>query len=211
MPRTVPVAWAAVAFFLCLGFLFSSSPVMAAPAGQVIGASGEAVLESGGQRRPLKLGDAVQVGDTLDVPEGARLKLRMNDGTILSVASGSRMTVQSYTVDASGQRRDAQLSLASGLVRAVVSATAQPARFEVDTAVGTAGVRSTDWFCLVQPTGMQVGVLTGSVDMTSLATRRSVLIPARWGARLEAGRDPVPPRVWSQAEFEDVISRTDVR
>ena len=36
------------------------------------------------------------------------------------------------------------------------------------------------------------------------------MIPARWGARLEAGRDPVPPRVWSQAEFDAVIARTDV-
>jgi hypothetical protein len=57
---------------------------------------------------------------------------------------------------------------------------------------------------------MQVGVLTGSVDMVSRATRRGVLIPARWGGRLEAGRDPVPPRVWSQAEFDAVIARTDV-
>jgi hypothetical protein len=58
---------------------------------------------------------------------------------------------------------------------------------------------------------MKVGVLTGSVAMTSAATRRSEVIPERWGARLEAGRDPVPPRVWSQAEFDAVIARTDVR
>ena len=30
-------------------------------------------------------------------------------------------------------------------------------------------------------------------------------------ARMEAGRDPVPPRVWSAAEFAAVIARTDVK
>jgi hypothetical protein len=38
-----------------------------------------------------------------------------------------------------------------------------------------------------------------------------VVIPPRWGARLEAGRDPVSPRVWSQAEFDAVTARTDIR
>jgi hypothetical protein len=37
-----------------------------------------------------------------------------------------------------------------------------------------------------------------------------VVIPPRWGARLQRGLDPVPPRVWSAAEFADVIGRTDV-
>jgi len=54
-------------------------------------------------------------------------------------------------------------------------------------------------------------LLTGSVEMTSAATKRRQLIPARWGARMEAGRDPVPPRVWSPAEFAAVIARTDVK
>jgi hypothetical protein len=121
------------------------------------------------------------------------------------------MAVAVYTVGANGQRQEAKLTLAEGLLRAVVAPTAQPAGFEVDTAVGTAAVRSTDWFAVAKAGSMQVGVLSGSVVMTSDATRRAVAIPARWGARLEAGRDPVQPRVWSQAEFDDVISRTDVR
>jgi hypothetical protein len=57
---------------------------------------------------------------------------------------------------------------------------------------------------------MQVGVLTGTILMTSDATGRSVVIPALWGGRLEAGLDPVPPRVWSPAEFDAVITRTEV-
>jgi hypothetical protein len=45
----------------------------------------------------------------------------------------------------------------------------------------------------------------------SLATGRSVTIPARWGTRLETGLDPVAPRLWSAATFADAISHTEVR
>jgi hypothetical protein len=190
--------------------LFGSGGALAAPAGTVVGLSGQCFVESGGARAPLRLGQAVQVSDTVEVPAGGKLKLRMTDGSVVSVSEGSRMTVSAYAVNPAGQRENAHLSLGQGLVRAVVAPVERPASFEVETAVGTAAVRSTDWFVEASGSGMQVGVLTGSVDMVSRATRRGVLIPARWGGRLEAGRDPVPPRVWSQAEFDAVIARTDV-
>jgi hypothetical protein len=164
----------------------------------------------GGGRAALGLGQPVQVGDILDIAVSAKLKLRMEDGSIIAIASGTRMTIRAYTLDAAGQRQDAAVSLGQGLLRAVVAPVTGPARFEVETAVGTAAVRSTDWFVEAFPAAMQVGVLSGTIAMTSNATGASITIPARWGARLEAGRNPVPPRVWSQAEFDAVIARTEV-
>jgi len=191
--------------------LLSASLALAAPAGTVVGLFGGCFVESGGSRSGAKIGQPVQVGDTIDVPADGKLKLRMADGSVISVAAGTRMTIAAFTVDAAGQRQDVHLSLGQGLLRAVVAPVERPASFEVDTAVGTAAVRSTDWFVEGSATAMQVGVLTGSVDMTSAATKRRETIPARWGARLEAGRDPVPPRLWSKAEFDAVIARTDVQ
>jgi hypothetical protein len=183
---------------------------IAAPAGTVVGLFGACFVESSGARAAAKLGEALAVGDTVAVPPGGKLKLRMADGSVVSVASGSRLSVAAYGVDAAGQRQNAQLALAQGLIRAVVAPVDHPASFEVRTAVGTAAVRSTDWFVRASPNAMQVGVLVGSVAMTSAATGHGETIPARWGARLEAGHDPVPPRLWSPAEFADVIARTDV-
>ncbi len=190
--------------------VLSSGFALAAAAGTVVGLSGQCFVESGGARSPLRLGQPVQVSDTVDVPAGGKLKLRMGDGSVISVAAGSRMTIGAYAVNAAGQRENAHLSLGQGLLRAVVAPVEHPASFEVETAVGTAAVRSTDWFVEASTTSMQVGVLKGRVVMTSAATGRGETIPARWGARLEAGHDPVPPRVWSQAEFDAVIARTNV-
>ena len=191
-----------------VALLAAGTALAASPAGEVVAFSGPCFVESGGRRTPLKNGDSVQAGDTVEVAPGGKLKLRMKDGSVISAASGTRVTIAAYEADA--QRREAKLSLVSGLLRAVVAAVTQPSRFEVDTATGVAAVRSTDWFVEAQPGATQVGVLDGRVVLTGVATGRSVTIPAGWGARVKAGRNPVPARGWTQAEFNDVIARTNV-
>ncbi len=190
--------------------LLSFGPARSAtPAGSVVGIGGQCFIESDGKRAALKLGDAVHIADTVDVPAGAKLKLRMNDGSILSLAAGSQVTIAAYTVDSDGKRHDVELSLGQGLMRAVVAPIDRPARFEVKTATSTAAVRSTDWFIEAQPGIVTVAVLVGSVALTGNATNASVLVPARSGAGVEAGNDPTPPRVWRQAEFNALIARTE--
>jgi hypothetical protein len=182
----------------------------AAQAGEVLALFGQCSGDSEGGRRLLKPGDAVHIGETLEVAAGAKLKLRMNDGSILAIAAGSRLTIADYRVGNGGESRDAILSLGAGLLRAVVSALSGTPHFEVDTATGVAAVRSTDWFIEAQPGSTQVGVLEGRVSLKSVATGREIVIPAHWGARVEAGRDPVPARVWTGPEFDNFIRRTNL-
>jgi hypothetical protein len=183
----------------------------AAPqAGEVLALFGQCVVETGGRTKPLQLGDAVYIGDTVYVEAGAKLKLRMSDGSVIAVASGGRLTIADYRVGDGGQSRDAVLSLGAGLLRAVVPALTGPPHFEVDTATSVAAVRSTDWFIEAKAESTQVGVLEGRVSLKSVATGQEIVVPARWGARVEAGRDPVPARVWTRAEFDDFIARTNL-
>jgi len=205
-----PLAIAAiVAVLACLGIRGAASAP--AQAGEVLALFGQCFVETGGRRDPLKPGDPVHAGDTLDVAAGAKLKLRMNDGSVIAVASGSRVTIAEYRVGDGGESREATLSLGAGLLRAVVSTLSGPPHFEVDTATGVAAVRSTDWFIEAKPGSTQVGVLDGRVSLKSVATGQEIVIPARWGARVEAGRDPVPARVWTEAEFADFIQRTNLQ
>jgi hypothetical protein len=180
----------------------------AAQAGEVLALFGDSVIANTGQPTPLKVGDPVHVGDAIDVGQAAKLKLRMIDGSVIAAGSGSHLTIDSYSSDSTN--RDVKLSLAAGLLRAVVAKAGSSSSFEVNTATGVAAVRSTDWFIATKRDSTQVGVLSGVVDLSSRATGRDVRIPARWGARVEAGMDPVPPRVWQKSEFEDVIERTDL-
>ena len=179
-------------------------------AGEVLALFGQCSGETGGASRTLKPGDAVYVGETLAVAAGAKLKLRMSDGSIIAIASGGRLTIADYRIGNGGESRDAILSLGEGLLRAVVSPLKGSPHFEVDTATGVAAVRSTDWFIEAQPGSTQVGVLEGRIILKSVATGKEIVIPARWGARVEAGRDPVPARVWTGAEFDNFIQRTNL-
>ena len=179
-------------------------------AGAVLAMFGPCFGEVEGRKTALSLGDPVYIAETLDVAAGAKLRLRMNDGSVIAIASGGRLTIADYRVGDGGASRDARLLLGEGLLRAVVSSFQGPAHFEVDTATGVAAVRSTDWFIEAQPGSTQVGVLEGRVSLKSVATGREIVIPARWGARVDAGKDPVPARVWTGAEFDNFIRRTNL-
>jgi hypothetical protein len=189
---------------LCLGAARAADP-----AGNVVAIAGGCFVEAEGKRTPLNMGDEVHVADTIDVPANAKLKLRMNDGSILSVASGSQMTIAAYSIDADGKRHEAALSLTQGLLRAVVSSVDRPSKFEVNTAIGVAGARSTDWFVELQPGQMVVGVAVGTVVLKSAGTGAEVTIPAGSGATASLGQDPTAPRVWRKAEFNVLSVRTD--
>ena len=196
---------------IAVAFLWSIAAVAAPQAGTVLTLRGDCTAATGPDRRTLALGGPIYVGDAVETAGEARLKLRMIDGTIISVASGSKLTVTDYASQQGGDNRNVELSLVSGLLRSVVSKVAGPARFEVDTAAGVAAVRGTDWFVRILEGGTtQVGVLTGRVELRSRATDRAVSIPAHWGAKLQAGKDPTPPRRWMDSEFADVIQRTNV-
>src|SRR5438067_1220241 len=73
------------ALFAIFGLMLWFDAGAATPAGTVIGVSGSCTDRG----RVLNRGDTVQIGDTLDVPAGGSLKLRMADGSMISVASGT--------------------------------------------------------------------------------------------------------------------------
>jgi hypothetical protein len=182
------------------GLMLWAGAAGATLAGTVIGVSGSCTDHG----RVLNRGDQVQIGDPLDVPADGKLKLQTVDGSVVTAAQDSTITVARDTID--GSVHNIKLSLTQGVLH-VISTTRL---FEVSTPVGTAAAASdsADWFIKAESGSAQVGVLGGMVDFTSNLTGHSVSIPARWGTRLEAGRAPMPPRIWSQMEFNAVIRLT---
>jgi hypothetical protein len=193
------------ALFPAIGLLAAGAASAArAPAGHVVGIRGLCTVA----RHAVHQGDAVRLSDTITVPPDGAMKLEMADQSVISIAPGSSLTVMQYRTN--GSARDARLDLAQGLLRLMVPPLAGASTYAVSTSVGTAAMHSNggDWFVAVQAGSAQVGVLHGSVTLTSAATTRSVMLPSHWGTRLEAGMNPVMPRVWGQVEFDGFIRRT---
>ncbi len=184
-----------------------ASAAMAAPVGTVVGIGGTVDVKRNGARAPMALGQTVEAGDAIETAATGHIKLRMGDGSLIAIAPTTEMTIVDYRLAPSGQRLGASLLLKHGLVRTTVAEA--PAAFSVRTATAVGTANSGDWF--TEATNFdKTGVLHGSVMVTSTATGRSEKIPARWGAGVEADRDPIPTRPWSQSEFDAVIARTTV-
>jgi hypothetical protein len=198
------------------GFLFLALVVPAAradqpEAGTVVGVAGQCLIDRGGQQLALTLNSAIDVGDVIDIPADGKVKLRMNDGSILSLAPQTNLTVTTYTVNPQGQRQGVVLTLGSGLLRAVVALGQQPSSFEVQTATGSAGVRATDWFIEANSAGTGVAVLRGSVDLkTTAASGGEVLINAGQSSSITAGTNPTPPAAMSTADFNSLIGKVQI-
>lgn len=226
-PQPIPLIWlrrsriaAAIAAALLFAVCSEAPARAAADAGQVLTLNGDCADVAGGRRTQLKVGDTVHVGDSLEVADGAKLKLLMVDGSVLALAAGTRMTVQGYAVETGGDRRSAKLKLDGGLLRAIVSKVGEPSTFEVDSATGAAAVRSTDWFFDAEPNKTAVTVLDGAVSFAPRnAAKEEVLVPANSTAELDArsgnGRNGAmrAPRVrpTTAAELDRLIERTSVR
>src|SRR5690242_9377451 len=88
-------ARAALALVIAICFLLEAQAVArAVPAGEVIAFQGQCFTVSSARPTPLLLGTTVNIGDEVRVPADARLKLRMSDGSIISVASGSEIIIR---------------------------------------------------------------------------------------------------------------------
>jgi hypothetical protein len=203
--RTMRRKFVSMLFAIFSLMLLADAASAITPAGKVDAVSGSCTAHG----RVLKRGDVVQVSDTVEVPAGGKLKLRMADGSLISIAADSSMTVASYDIGSAG--RHAKLSLTRGLLRAVVVAVGGPSTFEVSTAVGTASVRSADadWFIESQPGSARVGVEAGTIELTSTTTGGSAKIPAKWGGSQMAGLEPALPRPWPRDELDEFIARTE--
>src|SRR5690349_19229219 len=94
-----------------LGSILWAGLAAAMPAGMVIAVSGSCTDRG----RALERGDAVQVSDTITAPADCHLQLRMADGSVISVAPDSSLTVASYNIGSAG--RYAKISLVQGLLR----------------------------------------------------------------------------------------------
>lgn len=177
---------------LGIGLLLIGLPASAAElAGTVASLQGQASATTADSRmRQLATDDPVYVEDTLEVEHGARLDLRLNDGSQLLLQDNTQITLADY-LPATPQ---SQINMTYGNLRAVVGSTfsRRANSFKVKTATAIMGVQGTDFRVLAQPTMTQVKVYSGVVAVTSsnLAITEQRLLRACEGTDVELNQPP---------------------
>ena len=96
---------AAAAWLALLSLGLAPAVAAGARAGEVLAMGGQCFVLSGEERAPLKIGDRGPCRRPLDVPQGAKLKLRMDDGSIIAAAANSQVDDRDLRP---GRRREAR-------------------------------------------------------------------------------------------------------
>ncbi len=174
----------------------------------VIEGSGRAVRkpnEGKGAAVPLKTGATVHVGDHLETAAGVRLKITLNDKSVLMLDEKSRLQLDAADFAAqTGEREGFFTTLGVGKMWSKVAkaVAGSDAKFEVRTERAVAGVRGTEFWVDAIPTvkggkpsqRTRVQVSEGVVAVASTAAVKKLApengAPAGPNARVPPGGKP---------------------
>jgi len=113
-----------------------------------------------------KAGDEVQWKDLVKTEPRGRVRLNLDDGSILNVGSNSQLEVTQHN----RQTQQTDLEMKYGRMRAQVVKLSRPgAKFEVKTSTAVCGVLGTDFYIEATPTSTRVIVFRGVVRVTPIA------------------------------------------
>lgn len=134
-------------------------------AGQISRAIPEVAIARGAQQLPAVVKTLVDWGDAVRTGDGGRARVALDDGSVLNVGSSSTLMVTQH--NAASQQT--QIELTYGRVRSQVIKQSKPnAKFEIQTAVGVAGVVGTDFFLGYMNGLFQIIVFEGHVKFCNL-------------------------------------------
>jgi len=174
--------------------------------GRVLVVQGKASVLRGTGLQPLARGSELRQGDELVTGPGARLQLRLADGTLLNLGAGSRFTL--HRVDSRSDGEGMRLELISGAFRAVTGAIGRD--FLVATPVATIGIRGTDlWGGFEFGDALDIALLDGGpISVENGAGRVDIATPGHGTTVTAADRPPSVPRAWPQEKIRRAAQAT---
>ncbi|WP_198654830.1 beta strand repeat-containing protein [Albibacillus kandeliae] len=142
----------------------AGAPQGADPIGQVETLGGAAsVQRSDGVTEPLGVGSKIFLNDVLQAGDGGKLSVTFVDGTIFTLAPGSRMVIDSLIYNPAGQGNSATFNLVQGGFVFIAGKVAETGGMDVTTPSATMGIRGTTVLVDVQTAD---GISTAEVTLT---------------------------------------------
>lgn len=214
--RDVLASSAAVAALAAGGAAFAKGAQSPARVSQIVNKA--EVMRPDGSSRPLKRGDKVAAGETVVTPDRAAVKLKLSDGSTVSVGSKGRAAVSENKVPKLGQSgvRAPAVQMAAGNFR-VKSAGPGKTTAQIGTPALRIAMKGTEIVVQIADGKTGCGVVSGAIDCTSEKTGATVSVDAgenvTWGdgAFSEVAEGPLETGDPSIDQgFEEAASEWDV-
>jgi hypothetical protein len=197
------------------------------PAGEVSKLRGQARVSRGGQNVMLDVGTKIMVGDTIVTGPDSRLKLQFKDGSTMTMAETSKLTVDKAAFDGSG-KRDVAATLLDGIVRTVVAKAGEGSSFQVSSSLVTSAARGTEWIVSIKNHTTSLVVLEGVVnakgvgetleDLPNAPVSKGVDLQVKQGLAVGEparsigldAKDMGHPIVWKEERVDRLVAATDL-
>lgn len=171
--------------------LFAITQAYAQNAGDVRALQGSAnVTRGNAAAAALTKGAAIQRNDIVETADNGKLLVGFVDGTQLTLGPGAEVVIDEYVYNPNGGANSATMRVAAGAMRLVAGAVERaggPKAITVTTAVGTIGIRGTDFFVEMEDDHLSVALFSGHEVIVSNANGTTVLRPGEgtdvWGAK----------------------------
>lgn len=192
-----------IATVLLLAVNMSVRAAEPTPSGEVTLLKGRATVTQNGQTVKLYKGASVIVGDALRTGKGARLKLRMIDGTEITLGENTEFFVRQYELRQ--ESGTGLLELTKGFFRAVTGKITKLKNnsFQVKTPLAIVGVRGTDFWGEQSPQRLRLALLGGTAVIVSNDAGSVEITESGFGTEVtSATQPPLPPFRWSPEELK---------
>ncbi|HEY4163435.1 MAG TPA: FecR family protein [Dongiaceae bacterium] len=197
LPRFVSRTLLAVAFICIANFISVKTSESADFVGQATKVTGDVRVQRDGADMPVSVGTALQLGDVIRTGAGARLRVRFIDGSILTFAQTTTLSIDIFSVDPSNKSRSVILTMLQGIVDAAAAKSSENKfDYEIHTGSGYSAVRGTEWIVAAQPATTSVFVISGLVEVGANASGSKPVLVNRGNwvkIGLQTGLGPVQP------------------
>jgi hypothetical protein len=201
---------------LCVLALGTAAPATAqpAPVGTVEALVGSAVVtrQATGEVLPLAVGAELFEADRIRTDVGARLRLRLRDGSVLTCGEATGLILDAALYAPARASQSFLLRVPFGIVRSVVDLLAPQSSYEMHTNTAVISVRGTEWIAEAQRGATAIVALQGRVAVRNVdaAVPGEVTLGPGEGVTVAAGTPPPAPTVWGDARRNAFIERTSV-
>jgi hypothetical protein len=178
-------------------------------AGLVIYSAGDVQLVRKDTNKALNRRDPVKTGDRIVTGKNSRARLRMIDGSILTLGDNTSIFINHYEYSKKDNSGSAQIELFKGAMRSITGAIGKTEKrdYIVKVPVGIIGIRGTDfWVGTVLSDALEVALISGKGVYVENTAGRVEIKTSGHGTTVK-GIDVLPtkPKRWSKKKYNAAL------
>lgn len=177
--------------------------------GRIERLAGRVFLQRDGVTISPDVGAPVFSADELETHAGAKLQIRLNDGSLLVLGGGTRLCLEDVALPTQQRAGRGLVVMGDGILRAILRGGGAWEGFRVESSTSVASVRGTDFVVESETEQSAVLVVSGLVEVTGKAGGKTRL-SAGQGATVPLGAPAPRAKRWGTARIVETMAKVQI-